>query len=57
MKNASVILLSLLVVFLSFTTHASSVTKQLEIQHSEFEVPLVFNVVLPSGYQQETSRS
>ncbi|MCP1340238.1 esterase [Idiomarina sp. M1R2S28] len=56
MINTKRLFLSFLILVLSFSAHASSVTKKLEIQHPEFEVPLVFNVVLPSGYQGENSK-
>ncbi|MDP7592043.1 MAG: tetratricopeptide repeat protein [Litorilituus sp.] len=47
----------LILLFTSFISNAASKQEQIEIIHSKFSEPLVFNVILPSGYTKNTSKS
>jgi len=46
-----------LLLIVSFSAQCASTQEQLEISHSKFSEPLVFNVALPSGYKQNTDKS
>lgn len=50
-------LITIFCLFLSFSSLAKSTQEQIKIIHPKFSEPLAFNVTLPSGYEQNTTKS
>lgn len=50
------LVLTLLIFAVNFYAYPSSTQEQIELVHSKFEEPLIFNVFLPSGYLEDTKK-
>lgn len=49
--------ITFLLLIISFSAQCTSTQEQLKITHPKFAEPLVFNVALPSGYEQNIDKS